>query len=247
MAQRRGNGEGTIYPHKRNGRKVGYRGAYTVHTASGPKRRYVSGKDREEVRVKLTKAMADRDGGMIFDAGKLTVGEYLDRWLRDSVKGTVKETTYANYAYINRVHLSPALGRIRLKSLTPAHVRGLYGEKSRTKLSAATVKKMHVVLHKALAQAVSDGLIPRNAAHGVRTPRVGDPGEEIKPLNPEECAAFLRAARDERLEALYVLALHCGLRKGSYWRYAGKTRTSTPINPPCTYGEPSPAGRTGAA
>ena len=63
-----------------------------------PKRRYISGKDREEVRVKLTKAMADRDGGMIFDAGKLTIGEYLDRWLRDSVKGTVKETTYANYA-----------------------------------------------------------------------------------------------------------------------------------------------------
>ena len=214
MTKRRGNGEGTIYPHKRNGRKVGYRGAYTVHTASGPKRRYVSGKDREEVRVKLTKAMADRDGGMIFDAGKLTVGEYLDRWLRDSVKGTVKETTYANYAYINRVHLSPALGSIKLKSLTPAHVRGLYGEKSRTKLSAATVKKMHVVLHKALAQAVSDALIPRNAAHGVKPPRVSAPGEEIKPLTSEECAALLEAARDERLEALYVLAVHCGLREG---------------------------------
>jgi integrase len=44
------------------------------------------------------------------------------------------------------------------------------------------VKKMHVVLHRALSQAVTDGLIPRNAAHGVRTPRVGDPGEEIKSL-----------------------------------------------------------------
>src|ERR687890_410206 len=141
MAKRRGNGEGTIYPHKMNGSKVGERGAYTVHTASGSKRRYVSGKDREEVRVKLTKAMADRDGGMIFDAGKLTVGEYLDRWLRDSVKGTVKETTYANYAYINRVHISPALGRVKLKNLTPAHVRGFYGEKARmANLSAATVK-----------------------------------------------------------------------------------------------------------
>jgi integrase len=42
----RGNGEGSIYEHKRGGRKVGYRGAYTVYTASGPKRRYVSGKDR---------------------------------------------------------------------------------------------------------------------------------------------------------------------------------------------------------
>ena len=41
--------------------------------------------------------MADRDGGLLFDAGKLTVGEYLERWLADSVKGSVKEATYANY------------------------------------------------------------------------------------------------------------------------------------------------------
>lgn len=39
-------------------------------------------------------------------------------------------------------------------------------------------------------------------------------GEEIKPLDPKESAAFLEAARDERLEALYVLAIHCGLREG---------------------------------
>ena len=45
---KKGNGEGSIYPHKKNGKKVGYRGAYWVHTAEGPKRRYVSGKTREE-------------------------------------------------------------------------------------------------------------------------------------------------------------------------------------------------------
>lgn len=50
MANKRGNGEGSIYPHKRNGKKVGYRGSYTVYTVAGAKRRYVSGKDRDEVR-----------------------------------------------------------------------------------------------------------------------------------------------------------------------------------------------------
>jgi hypothetical protein len=72
-----GNGEGSIYEHKRNGKKVGYRGAYWVYTAKGPKRRYVTGKTRDEVRTKLTKAMADRDGGLVFDAGDQTEGEYL--------------------------------------------------------------------------------------------------------------------------------------------------------------------------
>ncbi|HEY6581550.1 MAG TPA: site-specific integrase [Rubrobacter sp.] len=158
--------------------------------------------------------MADRDGGLLYDAGKLTIGEYMDRWLADSVKGTVKETTYANYTYITHKHIHPALGYVKLKTLTPSHVRAFYGDKSRSNLSAATVKKMHVVLRKALSKAVSDGLIPRNAADGVKPPRVSAPGEEIKPLGSEECARFLEASRGERLEALYVLAVHCGLREG---------------------------------
>jgi integrase len=48
----------------------------------------------------------------------------------------------------------------------------------------------------------------------VKPPRVSAPGEEIKPLDSEECAAFLRASQGERLEALYILAIHCGLREG---------------------------------
>lgn len=48
----------------------------------------------------------------------------------------------------------------------------------------------------------------------MKLPRAGAPGEEIKPLNFEECGAFLESSRGERLEALYVLALQCGLREG---------------------------------
>lgn len=43
---------------------------------------------------------------------------------------------------------------------------------------------------------------------------MSSPGEEIKPLDHDGCAAFLEAARGERLEALYVVAVHCGLRQG---------------------------------
>src|SRR3712207_7688559 len=57
-----------------------------------------------------------------------------------------------------------ALGCLKLKMLTPAQVRSFYGDKARTNLSAATVKKMHIVLRKALSQALSDGLIPRTTA-----------------------------------------------------------------------------------
>ncbi len=209
---KRGNGEGTVYEHKRNGKKVGYRGAYIVHTAKGPKRRYVGGKTREEVRRKLVKAIADRDGGLVFDAGSLTVGEYLDRWLSDCVKGTVRESTFERYGYVVRPHIKPTLGQIKLKSLTPAHVRGFYREKLDAGLAPATIHKMHVVLHKALNQAVVDGLLPRNVTGGLKIPRMDR--EEINPLTAEEADRLIEAARGDRLKALYVIAIHTGLRQG---------------------------------
>jgi integrase len=214
MAKRkqRGNGEGSIYEHKRDGRKVGYRGAYTVYTASGPKRRYVSGKTRDEARLKLTKAMADRDGGLVFEDGGLTVGEYVERWLKDSVRGTVRQSTYEAYEYMTYPHIVPALGRVKLKALTPVHVRTFYREKLDGGLSSATVRKMHGVLQKTLDQAVSDGLIPRNAAKGIRLPQ--GKKKEIRPLSPDEARALLVAAQGDRLEALYLLAISTGLREG---------------------------------
>jgi hypothetical protein len=120
-----------------------------------------------EVSEKLTRATADRDGGLVFDADNLKVGEYLDRWLTDSVRDTVRATTYERYEQMVRTHLRPILGTVKLKSVTPAHVRGLYREKLGSGLSPRTVQYIHVTLHRALKQAVQDGLIPRNATEAV--------------------------------------------------------------------------------
>ena len=214
MAKRksRGNGDGDVYARKnKNGKTIGYRGTYWVQTANGPKRRYVSGKTKAEARAALNKAKADRDGGLVYDAGKLTVGEYLNRWLTDSVKDTVRRSTFVRYESIARNHLSPTLGRIKLKNLNPAQVRGLYREKLQS-LSPRSVNYIHVTLHKALAQAVMDGLIPRNVTDAVKAPQALR--KQIKPMTPVEVMKFLSAASGDRLEALYVLAVHTGLRQG---------------------------------
>ena len=187
---------------------------YLVHTAKGPKYRYLYGKTRHAVAEKLTKAMADRDGGLIFDTGKVTLGGYLDRWLADSLKGTVRTSTYERHEEIVRLHIKPSLGRVGLKKLTPAHVRGLYSEKLDSgRLAPATVRKIHSTLRKALSQAVSDGLVHRNAAD-VKAPRPTP--EEMRPLSENKARTFLEAVRrtGERFEALYVLAITTGLRRG---------------------------------
>ncbi len=74
------------------------------------------------------------------------------------------------------------------------------------------MQKIHVVLCKALSQAVQDGLIPRNAARSVKPPQVRR--KEMQPLSAEEAKRLLEAARGDRLEALYVLAISTGMRRG---------------------------------
>ena len=206
---RRGNGEGSIGFHKKSGL---YMARYTIQTATGSKRKTIYGKTRAEVAQELTKAMATRDVGLVFDADSLKMGEYLKRWLSDSVKDTVKQTTYESYERLMRLHLVPALGRIKLKNLSPTHVRGLYREKLDSGLSATSVQRIHALLHKALKQAMNDGLIPRNVTEAVTAPR--QTRKEIQALPLEQARAFLRAAKSDRLEALYLLAIHTGLRQG---------------------------------
>ncbi len=203
MSRKRGNGEGTI--HRRKG--GGWCAQYTVYTAEGRKRKTLYGKTRAEVAAKLAKAISSREEGLVFDAGNLTIGDYLNRWLKESVRGSVKQRTVENYAYVVWVHLDPALGHMKLKALSARHVQGLYSSKLDSGLSARTVQLIHTILHKALKQAVRWELVPRNVAEAVDPPRPARGAKkEIQSLTREQVRALLEAARGDRLEALYVLA-----------------------------------------
>ena len=102
---------------------------------------------------------------------------------------------------------------MKLKALTPAHARGLYREKLDGGLSPRSVNYIHVTLHKALSQATSDGLVQRNAAQ-VKAPRPQKP--EIEPLSQDQAHKLMDTAYEtgDRYAALYVVALHTGLREG---------------------------------
>jgi integrase len=131
---KRGNGEGSIYRRK-DGR---WAGQCTVQTITGPKRKAIYGKTRSEVATKLAKAMAESENGIAFDAGKMTVGAYLDSWLTDSVRGNVRPSTFVRSETLVRLHIKPVLGRIKLATLSPAHVQALYRASLDQGLSATT-------------------------------------------------------------------------------------------------------------
>src|SRR5919112_1099873 len=104
---KRGNGEGSITRRK----DELYMARYTVETAIGAKRKAVYAKTRKEAAEKLTAAMADASKGIIADGGPKTVGAFLTSWLENSVRGSVRKSTYDRNESLCRVHLIPVLGR----------------------------------------------------------------------------------------------------------------------------------------
>ena len=148
--------------------------------------------------------MSDADKGIVFDAGTLTLGQYLDSWL-SNIKDTIRQRTWERYESVVRVHVRPALGNVKLKDLTRAHVKSLYG-------TLGSPRHTHITIHKALNDAVADGLIPRNVSDGLKLPKARK--SEINPPTPYQARAFLEAAREDKFYALYVLAVHYGLRQG---------------------------------
>src|SRR5215212_6171280 len=143
--KQKGNGTGTVYPRKnKDGKVISYRGSY--FTEDG-KRRYVSAKRKGDAEKALRQAMADADRGLVFEAGALALSDYLDKWLLN-IKDTIRQRTWERYEQIVRVHLKPTLGRLKLKNLTPSHVRGLYREKLDAGFSNRTVQYIHTTLRK---------------------------------------------------------------------------------------------------
>jgi len=144
--------------------------------------------------------------------GRMTLAVYLQHWLAESAKPTIRESTYVSYRTIVRKHLVPQLGRVQLAKLTPQMVEQFLNNRIGTGLSPRRVQYFHAVLRRALNRAMKAGYLGRNVATLVDPPRV--PHKEIEPFTPSQIRVLLEAIKGNRLEALYSVALAVGLRQG---------------------------------
>jgi integrase len=207
--RKRGQGEGTIYKRK-DGR---WAAAVNLGYQNGKlKRKHYYGTSRKEVRDKLNAGLSDLQKGIPILTERQTVGQFLDQWLNDCAKPSTRPRTYEGYSIIVRRHITPTLGRISLAKLTPQQVQTFLNERLSSGLSGRTVQHIRTVLRTALNQAVRWGLIVRNAAALTEPPRIEN--YEIQPITPEEARKFLDAIKEDRLEALFTVALALGLRRG---------------------------------
>ncbi len=209
MAKRRGHGEGSITQRK-DGR---WQARIDLGWIDGKRvRKSFYARTRQEVAKKLTKALSEYQSGLPLANDRLTVEKYLSRWLDDVARPTVRASTFEVYESRLRLHVLPHVGRIALAKLAPAELSQLYTRLLAKGLAPATVRYVHAILHRALDQATRWNLIPRNPADLVDAPRLDH--HDVTALSPEQVAALFDAAKGERLEALYVVAVTGGLRLG---------------------------------
>jgi integrase len=208
--KRRGNGEGSIF-QRADGRWVATIAVGYDH-AGKRRRKTVYGHTKREVQDELNRLQQRKSTGALTATSKVTVAQYLDRWLQDVARLTVRNSTFRRYSELLKLHVKPRIGGVRLHRLTAGDVQAIYSEMEGAGLSPRTRQFVHTVLRKALDNAVRWGLVIRNVCAQVTPPRV--PKATMQVLTPSQASAFLKAAEGDRLYAMYVLALAVGMRQG---------------------------------
>jgi integrase len=203
MAARRGAGEGTVY------RRADGLWAGQVRLSTG--RRTFAGKARSAVLDRIAEAVKLDRQGIPVPGASLTVAAFLDDWLEDR-KDKMRQTAQESCERHVRLHIKPALGTRPLVKLTPQDVRKMEAAMLKAGKAAQTVRNVHWTLHGALDDAVKWDLVLRNVADLVDPPKATH--REILTLTAAEGKRLLAAASSDRFEALFVLALTAGLRRG---------------------------------
>ena len=183
------------------------------------KQQWVSVKGtKKDAEHKLAEMLHQIDTGGFVKPGKVTVAEFLERWLDEYVRPNLAPRTTEGYEHIIRRHIIPRLGSILLTQLKSDHLQKYYADLQtkgrlggKSGLSPRTVRYVHVTLHAACKSAVRWGLLSRNPADTVDPPRHEQ--HEMHILDEPQVKALLEAARSTPYYALFYLALYTGMRR----------------------------------
>lgn len=205
--KRRSRGEGSIFKREDGT----WCGSITLGVLDGKRRRkFVYGKTRKEVAEKLQALQRQHAAGITFT--KLTVKEFLEQWLEQTVKRKNRVRTYDAYAKDVKYHIVPALGHHQLAKLTPSHVQLLLNQLEDAGLAYRSIRNVRAVLRCALNQALRFGYVNRNVATLVDVP--GEVTFKPVTIDQEQALKLIEATRGHRFEVLFRFALGLGLRKG---------------------------------
>jgi len=171
---------------------------------------YVRG-TKKQAELALTEALHKRDTGNDVTPSKITVAEYLDRWLRDYAEVNVAPSTLLRDRQIV-ARVKPLIGSLRLQSLRPMHIQQAYTRLLADGLAPRTVLHHHRVLRRALKQAIAWQLAVQNPADATTPPR--PPRTEMRALEASEVHTLLEACQNDQLKTIIFTAVGTGMRLG---------------------------------
>lgn len=176
---------------------------------------YIHRKDKREAK-RLLELLQDeiRENGVPSDK-QTTIAHWAPRWLDEIAKPNVDPKTYRNYRTAVTRRIVPLLGKKRLHEVTPGDVRSLRKYVVETQgLSTTTAREAHIALNLLLTAAVTDRLIRKNPADGVKAPKAE--ASTRKAIPTDEALAILRTAAlmPDAAGARWWFKLLAGQRQG---------------------------------
>ena len=167
-----------------------------------------------EAQAYLTRKLRERDLGPDVEGAKITLNEYLDRWLETAVKPRVREKTCHDYEGVLRRYIRPNFGERVLAGMRPLGSANYVSADDERGLSARTVRYTHVVLRSALLQALHWRLLLENPADRIKLPQ--QPRCEMRALTLEQARTSLKAALATPYGPMLAVALTTGMRPSEY-------------------------------
>lgn len=152
----------------------------------------------------------------------LTLAVYLtQRWL-PSKQLALRVSTYDSYRRIIDLHVLPRIGRVPLRHLRPDHFERLYAEllddgraDGGGGLQNKTVVEVHMVLRRALDDAVRRGLLLANPLQIAHAPKRRPLSSNTSSVwNAHQLRAFLTSTNTHRSHAALWLTANTGMRRG---------------------------------
>lgn len=186
------------------------------------RRRWHRCEDRPDAE-QLARTLGRRRERQHRSGSSITLRDYLvGQWL-PAKEASIALTTHARYVTSVEHYLLPDLGDTQLRRLRPEHLETLYrrllvvGSRRGGPLGAKTVKNLHQIIHSALRDAVTRGLLPLNPSDNVTAP---DPRKRPSgrrrgsSWTSAELGEFLTETAGSRHSMLFRLAAATGMRRG---------------------------------
>ena len=222
MAKRRPSGDGMVRKRE-DGR---WEGRIVVgHKENGePIFRYVLAKTQKELLAKLHRDMDIYQDAQLTEDSRMTLGEWLDRWMEDYGAATLRPNTLRSYEQFIRCYIKPYLGDKIVSRVTRMDIQKLYRKLKHEgrvrehpeyghELSDTMVLRIHAMLHRCLKDAEAAHVVARNPTDGAVVPKASYKPKQI--LTKEQMDTFLAAVdRNEIWRDFFYTELTTGLRRG---------------------------------